>query len=72
MLTLNSNNLSELFTTLKEDLQDKRNITKFAKESGINRVNLYGILKNQHRPSADTLLDLLNTAGYEVTLQKRG
>ncbi len=68
MLTLNKDNLSELLTDIKEDLQDNRAMTKFAKESGINRVNLYGILKNEHRPAADKFLDLLNAAGYDVLI----
>ncbi len=71
MLTLNKDNLSKILTDIKEDLQDNRSMTKFAKASGINRVNLYGILKNEHRPAVDKFLDLLNAAGYSIILTKQ-
>ncbi len=65
---LTKDSVPALFAALKDHLQNKRLMSKFSNNTNIARVNLYGLLDNKHKPSYDKFLDILEEAGYEVTI----
>ncbi len=68
MTVLNRDIVPIIFATLKNDLQNSRLMTAFSKKVSLSRVNMYGILKNTHKPSYDKFIDIMNAAGYDVII----
>jgi probable addiction module antidote protein len=46
-------------------------IGKLAKETGLNRQNLYKALSGKVRPDFPTLLKIINFSGFDLSVQKK-
>ncbi|HXL72866.1 MAG TPA: hypothetical protein VN963_04500 [bacterium] len=56
---------------LRDLIEALGGIGKLAKETGLNRQNLYKSLSGKVRPDFPTLLKIINFAGFDLSIQKK-
>ena len=53
------------------DVARSKGMSEVAKKSGLGRQSLYRALSEEGNPTLETLISVLNTLGFELTIQKR-
>ncbi len=61
----------EVFLMALRDVAEARGLTKLAKESALNRENLYRLLSEKGNPQLSSLNALLETLGLKLAVEVR-
>ena len=69
---LSEKDIPMLALCLKPVVEVLGGVGKLARETGLGRQSLYKALSGKQRPDFTTLLKILNFAGYELSLKKKG
>ncbi len=59
-----------LLSAIKRVAESQGGVGKLAKETNLNRQNLYKIFNNKISPRFNTLLKILNALGYSISIKK--
>lgn len=62
---------SELLEVLKKEVQKLKGITRMAKDTGLNRQNLYEMLATNGNPSLKNLRKILNELNLDIQIKER-
>ncbi len=63
-----NSDMPEAFLKAVETVAKARGFSNFAKKTGLNRENLYRIFSNQRTPTLDSLVKILDTLGFKLTI----
>jgi len=63
---LEDGNAEEFVKSLEFVIKANESISKFAREAGLNRGNLYGIFNNKKKPQFDTIMTILSRLGFKL------
>ena len=59
----------EVFMMALKDVADAKGISKLAKESNLNRENLYRILSSKGNPKLTSLTSVLHSMGLKIAIE---
>lgn len=63
---LEDNDFSEFARSLEFVVKANESVSQFARESGLNRGNLYGIFNNKKKPQFETIITILVKLGFQL------
>jgi len=63
------NDIKLFMHCLKPLIQAQGSITEFAQKTNINRSHLYKIFNNQVKPEFNTITNILNNLGFEISIK---
>ncbi|MFH0702550.1 MAG: transcriptional regulator [bacterium] len=65
---LEDNDFAEFARSLELVIKANESVSKFAREAGLNRGNLYGIFNNKKKPQFDTIITILSKLGFRLKI----
>ncbi len=68
-VALEENDMPEIFLAALRDVAEARGISQLAKESNLNRENLYKMLSKKGNPALKSLYSILDTLGFKLSIQ---
>ena len=63
---LEDNDFAEFARSLEFVIKANESVSKFAREAGLNRGNLYGIFNNKKKPRFETIITILSKLGFHL------
>ncbi len=65
---MEDNDFAEFARTLEFVIKANESVSKFAREAGLNRGNLYSIFNNKKKPQFSTIIMIISKLGFKLKL----